>query len=150
VTSHLHASKKDSILGLAEVVIWSKDIDASLAFYRDLLGLSFVADSTGLPIKFLRAGEGVDRIPEMIVLVPHPEKEVAFPKQKADRVLHHMALAVDANRYDDLRHKIEEAGIEVRMGMHPVLEGVRTFYCDDPDGNEVEFIAKDRRGRIRN
>jgi len=24
--------------------------------------------------------------------------------------------------------------------VHPVLKGVRTFYVDDPDGNEVEVI----------
>jgi len=33
------------------------------------------------------------------------------------------------------------AGLEVRGGIHPVLQGVRTFYVDDPDGNEVEVIA---------
>jgi hypothetical protein len=33
------------------------------------------------------------------------------------------------------------AGIEVRSGIHPVLKGVRTFYADDPDGNEVECIS---------
>jgi hypothetical protein len=31
----------------------------------------------------------------------------------------------------------------VRSGIHPVLKGVRTFYVDDPDGNEVEVIGPD-------
>ena len=34
-------------------------------------------------------------------------------------------------------------GIEVRGGVHPVLKGVRTFYVDDPDGNECECITQD-------
>ena len=34
-----------------------------------------------------------------------------------------------------------EDGVEVRHGVHPVLKGVRTFYVDDPDGNEVEVIG---------
>jgi hypothetical protein len=33
--------------------------------------------------------------------------------------------------------------VEVRSGIHPVLKGVRTFYVDDPDGNEVECITYD-------
>ncbi|HEY8741301.1 MAG TPA: hypothetical protein VIN56_11985 [Candidatus Dormibacteraeota bacterium] len=35
----------------------------------------------------------------------------------------------------------QAAGIQTRDGIHPVLEGVRTFYVDDPDGNEVEVIG---------
>jgi hypothetical protein len=31
--------------------------------------------------------------------------------------------------------------LEVRGGKHPVLKEVRTFYVDDPDGNEVEVIG---------
>jgi flagellar basal body rod protein FlgC len=27
--------------------------------------------------------------------------------------------------------------------VHPVLKGVRTFYVDDPDGNECECITYD-------
>jgi hypothetical protein len=29
----------------------------------------------------------------------------------------------------------------VRHGEHGFLKGVRTFYVDDPDGNEVEVIT---------
>jgi catechol 2,3-dioxygenase-like lactoylglutathione lyase family enzyme len=54
-----------------------------------------------------------------------------------------MAFAVDPGAYDDLETRCREAGLEVRQGIHPVLKGVRTFYVDDPEGNEVEIIAKE-------
>jgi hypothetical protein len=40
-----------------------------------------------------------------------------------------------------LQQRFTAAGLEVRSGVHPVLKDVRTFYVDDPDGNEVEVIA---------
>jgi len=73
--------------------------------------------------------------------VPHPDASVAFPHEKPKRVLHHMAFRVTASAYDDLERRFKAEGIEVRSGIHPVLKGVRTFYVDDPDGNEVECIS---------
>jgi catechol 2,3-dioxygenase-like lactoylglutathione lyase family enzyme len=71
----------------------------------------------------------------MIVLVPHPERGAKFPREKAKRVLHHFAFRVEGSMYDELQERFVGAGIEVRSGVHPVLNAVRTFYVDDPDGN---------------
>jgi catechol 2,3-dioxygenase-like lactoylglutathione lyase family enzyme len=127
------------VVGLAEIVLWVRDVDVALGFYQDLLGLEMMSPPP-MPNKFLKAAEGELGVPDMIVLVPHPEGLV-FPRTKASRVLHHLALRVEAEAYDGLRRRFEAAGIEVRSGVHPVLKGVRTFYVDDPDGNEVEFIG---------
>lgn len=126
--------------GLAEIVLWVRDMDAALRFYRDLFGLE-VMSPPELPIKFLKASAGASGVPEMIVLVPHPDQSVAFPREKPKRVLHHMAFRVEASAYDTLQDSCARSGLEVRSGIHPVLKGVRTFYVDDPDGNEVEVIA---------
>jgi catechol 2,3-dioxygenase-like lactoylglutathione lyase family enzyme len=128
------------VAGLAEIVLWVRDMDAALHFYRDLFGLEIISPPE-LPNKFLRAGEGASGVvPEMIVLIPHPDK-FEFPREKPKRVLHHLAFRVDGPEYDDLQGRFSAAGIQVRSGVHPVLKGVRTFYVDDPDGNEVECIA---------
>jgi catechol 2,3-dioxygenase-like lactoylglutathione lyase family enzyme len=79
----------------------------------------------------------------MIVLVPHPDG-ARFPAAKKERVLHHLAFKVAPARYEELRKRCAAAGLEVRGGVHPVLEGVRTFYVDDPMGNEVEVISPER------
>jgi catechol 2,3-dioxygenase-like lactoylglutathione lyase family enzyme len=128
------------VLHLAEIVLWARDIERALGFYRDLFGLQLISPPE-LPIRFLRAGPGEGPVPEMIVLVPHPEATGAFPSDKAQRTLHHMAFNVAASGYDELERRCRAAGLEVRSGKHPVLRGVRTFYVDDPDGNEVEVIA---------
>ncbi len=128
------------VAGLAEIVLWVRDMQTALHFYRDLFGLEVISPPE-LPNNFLRAGEGEDGVPEMIVLVPHPDSSSAFPREKAKRVLHHLAFRVEQQAYDDLQDRFAAEGLEVRSGIHPVLKGVRTFYVDDPDGNEVEVIA---------
>jgi catechol 2,3-dioxygenase-like lactoylglutathione lyase family enzyme len=130
------------VAGLAEIVLWVRDMDAALHFYRDLLGLEIISPP-GLPNKFLRAGDPAGGVPEMIVLIPHPDRKNEFPREKAKRVLHHLAFRVDAGDYEPLLRGFEAAGIEVRSGIHPVLKSVRTFYVDDPDGNECEVISPD-------
>ena len=129
-----------TVAGLAEIVLWVRDMQAALHFYGDLFGLEVISPP-GLPNKFLRAGPGADGVPEMIVLVPHPDASASFPREKPKRVLHHLAFRVAASDYDGLQRRFEGEGIEVRGGIHPVLKGVRTFYVDDPDHNEVEVIA---------
>ncbi|HEY4914094.1 MAG TPA: VOC family protein [Candidatus Dormibacteraeota bacterium] len=128
------------VAGLAEIVLWVRDMDAALHFYRDIFGLVLISTAE-LPNKFLRAGDGALGIPEMVVLVPHPDRSVEFPKEKAKRVLHHMAFRVEAEAYDALQLHLMADGLEVRTGVHPVLKGARTFYVDDPDNNEVEVIS---------
>jgi catechol 2,3-dioxygenase-like lactoylglutathione lyase family enzyme len=128
------------VTGLAEIVLWVGDMDEALGFYHGLFGLEVISPPE-LPNKFLKAGEGAHGVPDMIVLVPHPDLSSEFPREKVRRVLHHLALRVEALEYEKLQHRCEAAGLEVRSGVHPVLKGVRTFYVDDPDGNEVEVIS---------
>ena len=129
-----------AVAGLAEVVLWVHDMERALQFYRDLVGLEVISPLE-IPNKFLKAGEGADGVPEMIVLVPHLDRAMEFPPEKAKRVLHHLAFRVGAAEYDSLQERLVASGVEVRSGIHPVLKGVRTFYADDPDGNECECIA---------
>ena len=126
---------------LAEIVLWVRDMERALGFYRDLFGLEPMPQPEAVAPRFLRAGPGEHGVPEMIVLSPHPDPAGGFPREKPLRTLHHLAFNVDRERYEQLRERCAAAGLEVRTGIHPVLKGVRTFYVDDPDGNEVEVIA---------
>ena len=130
------------VAGLAEIVLWVADMQAALHFYRDLFGLDVISPAE-LPNKFLQAGPGAEGVPEVIVLVPHPDPTASFPREKPKRVLHHLAFRVSPDAYDDLKRRLEAEGLEVRGGVHPVLKHVRTYYVDDPDGNECECICWD-------
>ena len=130
-----------TVVGLAEIVLWTHDMERSLRFYRDLFGLELISQPE-VPARFLSTGELSGGVPGMIVLSPHPDGAAgSFPPAKKERVLHHLAFKVAPDRYEELRRRCEEAGLEVRGGIHPVLKGVRTFYVDDPEGNEVEVIG---------
>lgn len=128
------------VQGLAEIVLWVADMEASLQFYRDHFGLEVISPPQ-LPNKFLQAAPPSGGIPEMIVLIPHPDRSNEFPREKAKRVLHHIAFRVTHAEYKALENRFIQAGVEVRHGVHPVLKDVSTFYIDDPDGNEVEVIG---------
>ena len=123
--------------GLAEVVLNVRDEARSVAFYEGLLGLERISppDRPG-PI-FLRAGAANADLPALVVLVSLPADAAPFAPP---RTLHHLAFAIAADDFDAARRALEAAGLSIRTGQHPVLPS-RTMYVDDPDGNEVEFIA---------
>lgn len=132
-------------MGLAEIVIWTRHMDASFAFYNGVLGLELISPPE-FGTRFLSTGEGPAGVPAMVVLFPHPQEAEPFPTLRVQRVLHHLALAVAPAQYDNLQRRCRDQGLEVREGIHPVLKDVRTFYVDDPEGNEVEIIARKEPG----
>lgn len=126
------------ITSLAEIVLWTADKEKSLGFYQKLLGLELISPPT-LPNAFLRAGDSGVGIPQMIVLVPMRPEMLDQPRRGQ---LHHIAFALTPDGFDAQQAALHAAGLATRGGKHPVL-ACRTFYVDDPDGNEVEFICKE-------
>lgn len=126
-----------TVTGLAEVVLNVRDLDASLAFYRDLLGLQPIHGPERTNPIFLRAGSAGEGLPALVVLVKLPPDAREFVKP---RTLHHLALSVPAATFDETVAKLHARGIVLRFGQHPVVPS-KTAYLDDPDGNEVELIA---------
>jgi catechol-2,3-dioxygenase len=126
-----------NVVGISEIVLWTRDKERALHFYRDLLGLEVISPPT-LPNVFLKVGEGNAGIPQMIVLVPKSEEVKAKP---SGYQLHHMALELPEEDFDAQHETLVKAGYQPRGGKHPVLAS-RTMYVDDPDGNEVEFICR--------
>lgn len=126
-----------AIKGLAEIVLSVRDQAASLAFYRDRLGLTLISPTDRPGPRFLQAGPEQIGIPQMIVLVPLPADSPAFT---SPRTLHHLAFTIAPEDFDPLQTDLESHGHATRGGQHPILAS-RTLYTDDPDGNEVEFIC---------
>jgi catechol 2,3-dioxygenase-like lactoylglutathione lyase family enzyme len=126
-----------SIRGIAEIVLLVHDRQASLRFYRDLLGLRLISPPELRPA-FLEVGRGQAGVPQMIVLMPLPAEAPAFA---APRTLHHLALEVAPQDFDSMHAYLQEHGCAPRTGKHPVIPS-RTLYVDDPDGNEVEIICR--------
>jgi catechol 2,3-dioxygenase-like lactoylglutathione lyase family enzyme len=129
-----------AIRHLAEVVVFVDDMEQSLRFYRDLLGLSVISPAESRAV-FLRVGAAGDGVPEQIVLVPRPPGARPTATTKAEHDLHHIGLEVAAEDFASERERIARLGIPIRSGEHPFLP-VEAFYLDDPDGNEVEIVAR--------
>lgn len=126
-----------AIRNLVEVVLVVDDIQRSLAFYRDTLGLDVISPAE-LPVKFLRIGAEQPGVPQQVVLIP---RSVASDQPvPATRRLHHIGLEVAPEDYEPERRRLAGLGLEIRSGEHPFMP-VDAFYLDDPDGNEVEIAT---------
>ena len=126
-----------AIRGLVEVVLVVEDVERSLAFYRDALGLALFSPPE-LPVKFLRVGPEQDGLPRQVVLIPRAmAADQPLPRSRA---LHHIGLEVTPDDFERERGRLAGLGFAIRTGEHPFLP-VDAFYLDDPDGNEVEIAT---------
>jgi len=126
-----------TIRGLAEVVITVQNLPASLAFYRDVLGMQVISPAEFKGPVFLQAGGGRNFITNTIVLAPAKPGTPAYAKPQA---LNHIGFEVDGESFDAEVARLQGLGLEVRFGKHPLFPS-RTAYVSDPDGNEVELIS---------
>lgn len=126
-----------SVQGLAEVVLMVQDMQASLHFYCEVLGLRLISPPDFKGPKFLQAGSGAPYITNTIVLAP---AKVGTPPYAPPQTLHHIGLQVDGATFDAEVARLQQLGYEVRSGKHPLFSS-RTVYVTDPDGNEVELIS---------
>jgi catechol 2,3-dioxygenase-like lactoylglutathione lyase family enzyme len=124
-----------AIRGLVEVVLVVEDLERSLRFYRDTLGLELISPPAA-PAAFLRIGPPTEGIPQQIVLVP---RSAGMPVASGRR-LHHIGLSVAPADYAAERARLAAAGYTLRGGQHPFMP-VEAFYLDDPDGNEIEIAT---------
>jgi catechol 2,3-dioxygenase-like lactoylglutathione lyase family enzyme len=127
---------------LAEVVLLVHDIEQSVRFYRDVLGLKVISPPN-LPGAFLQIGESSGGVPQQIVLAPRPPDARKAATRKAEQDLHHIGLEVEPEDYEAEKSRLAGLGYQLRAGQHPFLP-VEAFYLDDPDGNEVEIVARTR------
>jgi catechol 2,3-dioxygenase-like lactoylglutathione lyase family enzyme len=128
------------IRGLAEVVISVHDMEKSLIFYRDILGLMVMSPPDFRGAVFLQVGQEHDIVPQQLVLVPLPEDTDAFPTERTQRPLHHFGIEVAQEDFKSESERLQGLGFNVRFGEHPFLP-LKGMYVDDPDGNEVELIT---------
>ena len=99
------------IKGLAEIVLNVHNVEASLQFYQEVLGLDIIGRPG--PV-FLRAGNPAVSIPQMLVLVPligygRPVRRLSRASQ--DRIPDASAVAGDAREAQAL---LTQAGAEAR------------------------------------
>src|SRR5574341_934068 len=90
----LKEARMAAIRGIAEIVIWSHDMEKSLDFYRDVVGLTPMWEPDIRGAVFLRAGPDVVSCPQHVVLVPLPDGAPDFPSDRSRRTMHHFGIEV--------------------------------------------------------
>lgn len=120
---------------LGHVVFYVKDLERSLAFYRDLLGFKEVGRVFNGTAAALTSG----RTHHELLLIQVGD---APPPPTGRRLgLYHIGIKV-GDSLDELRaakDELERAGVEIGgMSDHTVSQ---SLYLHDPDGNEIELYV---------
>ncbi len=124
---------KDSI----DLGIVIRDPDASLAFYRDVLGLTMVGEGPmpGGTMYRLMCGT------TMVKLV-HLDKEppAAAPPGGIPGGFGYRYWTISVSNIDEITAAVEAAGHRVAVPVRELRPGVTIAIVEDPDGNWVEFL----------
>ncbi|CAN5671366.1 VOC family protein [soil metagenome] len=114
------------------------DLDESIEFYRDKLGLELVR-RTPIGDDATNAFSGVPGDPEpRLELTLNHDQEQPYELGSG---YSHVAFAVED--LDALSEKLEEAGgVDFESKPHAMSSGARLFFVRDPDGYRIEFIER--------
>lgn len=125
--------------GLLETALYVDDMARSVAFFRNVLGLTamfenerltaFDAGRQGVLLVFER-GKSVEDMPSAGGMVPGHDGRGPL----------HMAFAIAADAYEAWREHLVEAGVPMRGEMH-WPRGGRSLYFEDPDGHVLELAT---------
>jgi len=123
------------IHGIDHIVLRVRELERSLAFYRDLLGCTVERQQPALGLTQLRAGSS------LIDLVTLDGPLGAGEPPGAGRNLEHFCLTVAPFDETTLIAWLTARGITAgEPGAPDRAEGEgRSFYIEDPDGNRVEL-----------
>src|SRR4051794_36983000 len=114
------------------------DIEASLAFYRDFLGLPFqrvMPMSKTTKLHFLAAGTGAIKLWE--VTEPPAPNQKGWPLEGAPGFRY---ITLSISNIDEVVDAAGSASIEVRVPVTELMPGVKIAILADPDGNSVELL----------
>src|SRR3954469_21143243 len=120
--------------GLHHTALISGDVERTVRFYQDMLGFPLTElienrDYPGSSHFFFDIGNG-----NLIAFFDFPGLDVG-PYAEVLGGLHHMAISVDPERWQELVQRLTDAGVQ-----HEVHSGV-SVYFRDPDGARIELIA---------
>jgi catechol 2,3-dioxygenase-like lactoylglutathione lyase family enzyme len=123
-----------SARGLHHTALVSSDVERTVRFYQDLLEFPLTElienrDYPGSSHFFFDIGNG-----NLLAFFDFPGLDVG-PYQEVLGGLHHMAISVEPERWNHLRTKLVDAGVEL------IEHSEVSMYFRDPDGARLELIA---------
>ncbi|MFA7387123.1 MAG: VOC family protein [Thiohalobacteraceae bacterium] len=124
-------SRPASTLGLRHVALYVRDMEASLHFYVDLLGMQVEWHPDADNIYLTTAG--LDN------LALHRRADETAPG--GAQTLDHIGFILRSPEQVDAWHDFLAAeGVAIKAPPRTHRDGARSFYCADPEGTVVQMI----------
>lgn len=135
-TKHLRPSRDrapSSARGLHHLALLSRDVEATIAFYQDLLEFPLTElfenrDYQGSTHFFFDMGHG-----NLLAFFDFPGLDLGEYAEVLGG-LHHVAISVAPDRWEHLRKKLDAAGVPTT-----VMSGA-SIYFSGPDGERLELL----------
>lgn len=140
-TNDRRENMEEFVLGLSELALWVRDLDAAVHFYTEQLG--FVLDDV-MPGRnaFLHSGDLV-----LALFAPVAEGNLPLAAEYLNRYggargeVYHVGLKVAGDALDRQAERIRASGIEVRGPME-YASGRRSYFFEDPDQHFIELTDR--------
>lgn len=129
---------ESSARGVHHIALLSSDVERTINFYQDLLEFPLTElfenrDYQGSTHFFFDIGHG-----NLLAFFDFPGLDLG-PYAEVLGSLHHLAISVEPERWEHLRTKLDEAGVDTRH-----MSG-SSLYFSGPDGERLELIKDDLR-----
>lgn len=126
--------RASSARGVHHVALLSSDVERTIRFYQELLEFPLTEifenrDYPGSNHFFFDLGHG-----NLIAFFDFPGLDLG-PYAEVLGGLHHLAISVERQRWEHLKARLDDAGVEYQ------LESGSSLYLHDPDGARVELLA---------
>lgn len=137
--------------GTDHVTLIGSNPDETIAFYRDVLGMSLVLrqpnlDRPDVTHLFFESGDG-----RLVTFFVHEDRESVDRQEPGVGAVHHLAFSIDHERLDEVKSGLEDAGYDYseydRGAFH-------SLYTSDHNGLTIELVVDkyaipdDRRGEV--
>ena len=128
------ARPPSSARGLHHVAVLCSDVERTVQFYQELLEFPLTEifenrDYKGSDHFFFDIGNG-----NLLAFFDFPGLDLG-PYAEVLGGLHHIAISVEAEKWERLKGKLDDAGVPY------IHESGTSIYFQDPDGTRVELIA---------
>ncbi|HZX04475.1 VOC family protein [Kribbella sp.] len=132
--AYLGTGMRSSARGLHHTALLCADVERTVRFYQEVLGFPLTEmvgnrDYEGSTHFFFDIGNG-----NLLAFFDFPGLDLG-PYAEVLGGLHHLAISVEPARWDELRGRLVEHGVEFQE------ESGTSIYFQDPDGARIELIA---------
>ena len=112
------------------VTVTVKDLEESIGFYRDVVGLSVsrrFAAGNGMEIAFLNAGG--------------TEVELIYdPQATSGQFGSGISLGFQVDSIEDMMNSVVEKGLQIQSGPFQPNPQTKFFFVLDPNGLKIQFV----------